>query len=90
MTLRTRDEETAEYFISVCPTDRRAPEHFKRRGLFGLGKYEGNWPASETEDRETRSQDESIKTCQRGRWKFDVGRHPRYIAPLLKSGRRKT
>src|SRR6266700_3515164 len=67
MTLRTRDEETAEYFIkaSAEQTVVRRSIH-KERGLFGLGKYEETGRASETEDRETRSQDESIKNLPKG------------------------
>jgi hypothetical protein len=40
---------------------------FKQRGFFGLGKYEETGRATETEDRETRSQDESIKNLPKGR-----------------------
>ena len=67
MTLRTRDEETADYFIKASAQQtvvRRSI--FKQRGLFGLGKYEETGRASETEDRETRSQDESIKNLPKG------------------------
>ena len=67
MTLRTRDEETAKYFIKASAEQtvvRRST--FKQRGFFGLGKYEETGRASETEDRETRSQDESIKNLPKG------------------------
>ena len=67
MTLRTRDEETAKYFIKASAEQtvvRRSI--FKQRGFFGLGKYEETGRASETEDRETRSQDESIKNLPKG------------------------
>lgn len=67
MTLRTRDEETAEYFIKASAEQtvvRRSL--FKERGFFGLGKYEETGRATETEDRETRSQDESIKNLPKG------------------------
>lgn len=38
----------------------------KERGFFGLGKYEETGRAPEREDRETRSQDESIKNLPKG------------------------
>jgi len=68
MTLRTRDEETAKYFIKASAEQtvvRRSI--FTQRGFFGLGKYEETGRATETEDRETRSQDESIKNLPKGR-----------------------
>jgi hypothetical protein len=68
MTLRTRDEETAKYFIKASAEQivvRRSI--FKQRGFFGLGKYEETGRATETEDRETRAQDESIKNLPKGR-----------------------
>ena len=67
MTLRTRDEETAKYFIKASAEQtvvRRSI--FKQRGFFGLGRYEETGRATETEDRETRSQDESIKNLPKG------------------------
>lgn len=67
MALRTRDEETAKYFIKASAEQtvvRRSI--FKERGFFGLGKYEETGRASETQDRETRSQDESIKNLPKG------------------------
>lgn len=67
MTLRTRDEETARYFIQASAEHtvlRRSIQ--KERGLFGLGKYEETGRATESEDRETRSQDESIKNLPKG------------------------
>jgi hypothetical protein len=68
MTLRTRDEETAEYFIKASSEQvvtRRSIQ--KERGLFGWGRYEETGRATESEDRETRSQDESIKNLPKGR-----------------------
>jgi hypothetical protein len=68
MTLRTRDEETAEYFINASAEQivtRRSVQ--KERGLFGWGRYEETGRATESEDRETRSQDESIKNLPKGR-----------------------
>ena len=38
----------------------------KERGFFGLGKYEETGRATESENRETRSQDESIKNLPKG------------------------
>jgi hypothetical protein len=67
MTLRTRDEETAKYFIQASAEQvvtRRSIQ--KERGFFGLGKYEETGRATESEDRETRSQDESIKNLPKG------------------------
>ena len=67
MTLRTRDEETAKYFIKASAEQvvtRRSVQ--KERGFFGLGKYEETGRATESEDRETRSQDESIKNLPKG------------------------
>jgi hypothetical protein len=67
MTLRTRDEETAKYFIKASAEQvvtRRSIQ--KERGFFGLGKYEETGRATENEDRETRSQDESIKNLPKG------------------------
>jgi hypothetical protein len=68
MTLRTRDEETAKYFINASAEQivtRRSVQ--KERGLFGWGRYEETGRATESEDRETRSQDESIKNLPKGR-----------------------
>lgn len=64
---RTRDETTADYFIKA------SAEHIvtkrsvaKERGFFGLGKYQETGRATESEQRETRSQDESIKNLPKG------------------------
>jgi hypothetical protein len=67
ITFRTRDEETAEYFIKASAEQtvvRRSIQ--KERGFFGLGNYEETGRATESEDRETRSQDESIKNLAKG------------------------
>jgi type IV secretory pathway TraG/TraD family ATPase VirD4 len=67
ITFRTRDEETAEYFIKASAEQtvvRRSIQ--KERGFFGLGNYEETGRATESEDRETRSQDESIKNLPKG------------------------
>ena len=63
----TRDEETAEYFIKASAEQvvtRRSVQ--KERGFFGFGKYEETGRATESENRETRSQDESIKNLPKG------------------------
>src|ERR1700722_1133409 len=68
MTLRTRDEETAKYFIKASAEQvvtKRSIQ--KERGLFGWGRYEETGRATESQDRETRSQDESIKNLPKGR-----------------------
>ena len=67
ITLRTRDEETAKYFIKASAEQvvtRRSIQ--KERGFFGWGNYEETGRATESEDRETRSQDESIKNLPKG------------------------
>src|SRR5260370_18403185 len=67
ITLRTRDEETAEYFIKASAEQvvtRRSVQ--KERGLFGWGKYEETGRATESENRERRSQDQSFKNLPKG------------------------
>src|SRR5216684_2260173 len=67
MILRTRDEETARYFLRASAEQvvtRRSVQ--KERGFFGFGKYEETGRATESENRETRSQDESIKNLPKG------------------------
>ena len=62
-----RDEETAKYFINASAEQvvtRRSVQ--KERGFFGFGKYEETGRATESENRETRSQDESIKNLPKG------------------------
>ncbi len=67
ITLRTRDEETAKYFIKASAEQVVTKCSIqKERGFFGLGKYEETGRATESEDRETRSQDESIKNLPKG------------------------
>lgn len=68
MTLRSRDEDTVQYFIKASAEQtvvRRSIQ--KERGFFGFGTYEETGRATEREDRETRSQDESIKNLPKGR-----------------------
>jgi len=68
MTLRTRDEETARYFLRasaehVVTRRSRTVEKWK---LFGYEKYEDTGRAVEREDRETRALDEHIKNLPKG------------------------
>ena len=65
--MRTRDETTAQYFIKASAehtVTRRSV--MKERAFFGLGNYQETGRATEREDRETRSQDESIKNLPKG------------------------
>jgi Type IV secretory system Conjugative DNA transfer len=68
ITLRTRDEETARYFLRasaehVVTRRSRTVEKWK---LFGYEKYEDTGRAVESEDRETRALDEHIKNLPKG------------------------
>ena len=64
---RTRDKTTADYFINASGEHSVTKRSvMKERGLFGLGKYQETGRATESEDRETRSQDESIKNLPKG------------------------
>jgi len=68
MTLRTRDEETARYFL------RASAEHtvitrsvsMHRWRIFGYERYEATDRATDREDRETRALDEHIKNLPKG------------------------
>ena len=68
MTLRTRDEETARYFLraSAEHTVTRRSVSMHRRRLFGYEKYEATDRATDSEDRETRALDEHIKNVPKG------------------------
>jgi type IV secretory pathway TraG/TraD family ATPase VirD4 len=68
MTLRTRDEETARYFLraSAEHTVRRRSVSMYRRRLFGYEKYEATDRATDREDRDTRALDEHIKNLPKG------------------------
>src|ERR1700730_1413255 len=68
MTLRTREEETARYFLraSAEHTVRRRSVSMHRWRLFGFEKYEATDRAVESEDRETRALDEHIKNLPKG------------------------
>ena len=68
MTLRTRDEETACYFLraSAEHTVTRRSVSMHRWRLFGYEKYERTDRAVESQDRETRALDEHIKNLPKG------------------------
>ena len=68
MSLRTRDEETARYFLraSAEHTLTRRSVSMHRWRMFGYEKYEATDRAVEREDRETRSLDEHIKNLPKG------------------------
>ena len=62
-----RDETTAQYFIKASAEHTVTKRSvMKERGWFGLGRYQETGRATESEDRETRSQDESIKNLPKG------------------------
>lgn len=64
---RTREETTAQYFIKASAEHTVTKRSvLKERGWFGLGRYQETGRATEREDRETRSQDESIKNLPKG------------------------
>ena len=68
ITLRTRDEETARYFLRASAehtVTRRSVSMYRRR-LFGYEKYEATDRAMDREDRETRALDEHIKNLPKG------------------------
>ena len=68
ITLRTRDEETARYFLraSAEHTVTRRSISMHRWRLFGYERYEATDRAVESEDRETRALDEHIKNLPKG------------------------
>jgi hypothetical protein len=68
MTLRTRDEETARYFLraSAEHTVTRRSVSMHRWRMFGYEKYEATDRATDREDRETRALDEHIKNLPKG------------------------
>src|SRR5271157_3620695 len=68
LTLRTRDEETARYFLraSAEHTVTRRSVSMHRQRLFGYEKYEATDRATESKDRETRALDEHIKNLPKG------------------------
>ena len=68
MTLRTRDEETARYFLraSAEHTVTRRSVSMHRWRMFGYERYEATDRATDREDRETRALDEHIKNLPKG------------------------
>jgi len=66
--LRTRDEETARYFLraSAEHTVTRRSVSMRRWRLFGFENYRATDRAVESEDRETRALDEHIKNLPKG------------------------
>ena len=68
MRLRTRDEETARYFLRASAehtVTRRSVSMYRRR-LFGYEEYEATDRATDREDRETRALEEHIKNLPKG------------------------
>ena len=68
MTLRTRDEETARYFLRASAehtVTRRSLSMYRWR-VFGYERYKATDHATEREDRETRALDEHIKNLPKG------------------------
>jgi hypothetical protein len=68
MTLRTRDWETARYFLRASAEHvvTRRSVSMQRWRLFGYEKYRQTDRAVESEDRETRALDEHIKNLPKG------------------------
>jgi hypothetical protein len=68
ITLRTRDEETARYFLRASAEHvvTRRSRTVERWKLLGYEKYEDTGRAVESEDRETRALDEHIKNLPKG------------------------
>jgi len=68
MTMRTRDEETAQYFLRASAEHRvtRRSLSLERWRLFGYEKYQETGRAVDREDRETRALDEHIKNLPKG------------------------
>jgi len=68
MTLRTRDEETARYFLRASAEHEvtRRSRCMLRWKVFGYEKYEATGQAVEREERETRALDEHIKNLPKG------------------------
>jgi hypothetical protein len=68
ITLRTRDEETAQYFLRASAEHRvtRRNMSMQRWKLFGYESYEETGRAVDIQARETRSMDEHIKNLPKG------------------------
>jgi TraM recognition site of TraD and TraG len=68
MTMRTRDEETAHYFLKASAEHRvtRRNLSMERWRLFGVERYAKTGRAQDIEARETRALDEHIKNLPKG------------------------
>lgn len=68
MTLRTRDEETASYFLRASAEHRvtRRNLSLERRKLFGFERYEETGRAVDIQATETRALDEHVKNLPKG------------------------
>src|SRR5580704_10857115 len=68
ITLRTRDEETAEYFIKASAEQvvKKRTVSLQRGELFGWERFEKGTSGSEREEREYRAEDERIKNLPKG------------------------
>jgi hypothetical protein len=68
MTMRTRDEETARYFLQASAEHQitRRSLSMQRWKLFGYEKYQETGRATDSEGRETRALDEHIKNLPKG------------------------
>jgi type IV secretory pathway TraG/TraD family ATPase VirD4 len=68
ITLRTRDDETAKYFVRASAEHAvtRRTQSVLRHQIFGWEKFEKGVSASEREEREYRAQDEQIKNLPLG------------------------
>jgi len=68
MTMRTRDEETARYFLRASAEHRvtRRNMSMERWRFFGYESYEATGSAVDVEARETRALDEHIKNLPKG------------------------
>jgi len=79
MTLRTRDEETARYFLRASAEHRvtRRSVSMQRSRLFGYEKYENTDRAVESEDKETRALDEHIKNLPTAQMEILMTDHTR-------------
>jgi hypothetical protein len=68
ITLRTRDDETASYFLRASAEHRvtRRNLSMERWRFLGFGRYEETGRAVDIEERETRAMDEHIKNLPKG------------------------
>ena len=68
ITMRTRDEETAQYFLQASAEHRitRRNLSMERRRFFGFERYQETGRAVDVETRETRALDEHIKNLPKG------------------------